>query len=128
MSAVSEAPPPPVPGEPLASRAAVSGASITVLTDPDDSPACIDELSAHHDLERGVVVCLPHPGAGARRQLGVDLLIALGKPPGGPAAEGWSGRASELAGLWLRAERVADLVVLRAERLPPDRWADLTGK
>jgi hypothetical protein len=98
---------------------------IMVLADPDDSPACLGELMARHGLNQGVVVCLPQPEAGSRALLGADLLVALGKSPNGPAAQGRGERAWDLAGLWLHAERVTDLVVLRADRLPAARWADL---
>jgi hypothetical protein len=100
---------------------------VTVLADPDDSSACLVELMVRHCLIQGVVVCLPQPGTGARSVLGADLLVALGKLPGAAAMHGRGGRAWDLAGLWLAAERVTQLVVLRADRLPPARWADLAA-
>lgn len=99
--------------------------SVTVLADPDDAPSCLAELQAGHALERGVVVCLPHPGTATRPQLGASLLIALGKSPAAPTVHRPGGRAWELAERWLSAERVTDLAVLRADRLPAARWADL---
>jgi len=98
-----------------------------VLTDPGDSPGCVAGLTARHDLGRGVVVCLPQPGPGAAPALAGDLLIALGKFPGALAAEHLSRRGGELAGLWLRAEQVQDLVVLRADRLPARCWTSLAA-
>ncbi|WP_219419908.1 hypothetical protein [Pseudonocardia nigra] len=52
-----------------------------VLEDPEDPPACVATLTACHDLERGVVVCLPRPETGSRTRRGEDLLVALGKRP-----------------------------------------------
>jgi hypothetical protein len=98
-----------------------------VLADPGDSPGCVAGLSARHDLGRGVAVCLPQPGPGAATALAGDLLIALGKFPGALAAEHLSRRGHQLAGLWLRAEQVQDLVVLRADRLPARCWTTLAA-
>ena len=106
---------------------AAAAAPVTVLADPADSPGCVAGLSARHDLGRGVAVCLPQPGPGAAPALAGDLLIALGKFPGALAAEHLSRRGGELAGLWLRAEQVQDLVVLRADRLPARCWTSLAA-
>ncbi len=100
-------------------RARVKLAPITAPGDPIEETTVVDS---------GVVVCHPQPGAGARATLGEDLLVALGKRPGGPAAEGLARRVWELAGLWLRAERPTHLVVLRAHRLPVSRWRDLADR
>lgn len=45
------------------------------------------------------------PGAAPLPVLGADVLVALGKRPGGLVAEEVSRRGWELAGMWLRAER-----------------------
>lgn len=114
--------PPPLP------VAAPSGGSlrgVELLVDPDDTGECVAELGARHDLGRGVAVCHPTPGAGASSVLGEDVLVALGKRPGGPAAEGVGRRAWELAGLWLGVEQVRHLVVLHAHLLPAPRWREL---
>ena len=100
---------------------------VIVLADPADSPGCVTGLNARHDLGRGVAVCLPQPGPGAASALAGDLLIALGKFPGALTAEHLSRRGRELAGLWLRAEQVHDLVVLRADRLPARCWTSLAA-
>lgn len=101
------------------------GPVVTVLTDPDDSPACLTAVMACHALQRGVVVCLPHPGTGSRPQLGAALLVALGKLPTARPVQRPSYRSWELAGCWLAAEPITDLVVLRADRLPAACWGDL---
>ena len=106
---------------------AAAGAPVMVLADPGDSPGCVAGLSARHSLGRGVAVCLPQPGPGSAPALTGDLLIALGKFPGALAAGHLSRRGLELAGLWLRAEQVHDLVVLRADRLPARCWTSLAA-
>jgi hypothetical protein len=114
---------------PLPAATTSSGLSppVELLVDPDDTGECVAELGARHDLERGVAVCHPRPGAAPLPVLGEDVLVALGKRPGGLVAEGVSRRGWELAGLWLRAERIEHLVVLRAHRLPPARWRELAA-
>ena len=109
---------------PGASPQARPGA-VTVLADPGDSPQAVAELAGRHDLDHGIAVCQPQPGATSPSVLAGDLLVALGKLPGALAAEHLSRRGWELAALWLRAEAVQDLVVLHADRLPPGRWSDL---
>jgi hypothetical protein len=98
-----------------------------VLSDPDDDPRAVAALTGRHDLDRGVAVCQPQPGATSPGALAGDLLIALGKLPGALAAEQLSRRGWELAALWLRAQAVHDLIVLHADRLPPGRWSDLAA-
>ena len=64
-----------------------------MLSDPGDSPQAVAELTGRHDLDRGVAVCQPHPGATSPELLAGDLLIALGKLPGALAAEHLAGAA-----------------------------------
>ncbi len=75
---------------PLSAAATSGGLSPTVelLVDPDDTGECVAELGARHDLERGVAVCHPRPGAAPLPVLGEDVLVALGKRPGGPWPRG----------------------------------------
>jgi len=80
--------------------------AVELLVDADDTAACVAELNARHDLDAGVAVCHPSPGAATLPALGEDVLVALGKRP---AVERVSRRAWELAGLWLRAERIGHL-------------------
>ena len=107
----------PVPGAGRAVPGAVAP-TVTVLIDPDDSPACVSAVMACHAVDRGVVVFLPQPGTGSRPQLGAALLIALGKSPTARPVQRPSHLSWELAGGWLAAEPVTDLVVLRADQLP----------
>jgi hypothetical protein len=112
---------------PPGASAAAGPARVTVLSDPGDSPQAVAELTGRHDLDRGVAVCQPHPGATSPELLAGDLLIALGKLPGALAAEHLSRRGWELAALWLAAEQVRHLIVLRADRLPAGCWSELAA-
>jgi len=105
---------PAVAAAPPATSAAAGPARVTVLSDPGDSPQAVAELAGRHDLDRGVAVCQPHPGATSPELLARDLLVALGKLTGALAAEHLSRRGWELAALWLAAEQVRHLIVLRA--------------
>jgi hypothetical protein len=39
---------------------------VAVVIDEHDSPECVAALTGRHDLDAGVVVCRPHPGAATR--------------------------------------------------------------
>lgn len=69
-----------------------------------------------HDIGAGRVVCHPRPD-GSWPVLVVDLLRALGKHPRALARERRTGDGPALLRVWLRAEQVRHLVVLRAHRL-----------
>ena len=99
---------------------------IRLLVDPADTVDCVRALTACHSVPGGIAVCHPVPGADSRRVLAGEVLVALGKRPGGLAAEGLLRRGWALAGLWLRAERIRHLVMLRAHLLPAEQWRDLT--
>ena len=118
---------PAVAAAPPGASAAAGPARVTVLSDPGDSPQAVAELTGRHGLDRGVAVCQPHPGATSPELLAGDLLIALGKLPGALAAEHLSRRGWELAVLWLAAEQVRHLIVLRADRLPAGCWSELAA-
>jgi hypothetical protein len=105
--------------------AARSPAAVRLLVDPYDTVECVRALNGRHRPGDGVVVCHPLPDVDSPTVLAGDVLVALGKRPGCLAAEGVRRRGWEVAGLWLRAERVTDLVVLRAHRLPASRWREL---
>jgi hypothetical protein len=118
---------PAVAAAPPGALAAAGPARVTVLSDPGDSPQAIAELTGRHDLDHGIAVCQPQPGATSPELLAGDLLIALGKLPGALAAEHLSRRGWELAALWLAAEQVRHLIVLRADRLPAGCWSELAA-
>jgi hypothetical protein len=91
-------------------------------------PQTLAGLLGLHDLDRGVVVCHPvPPRAGGAGQLALDVLHALGKRP---SAGGWprrSGVAAHYAKVWLEAERVGDLVLVRAGLFAPAALAELVS-
>jgi hypothetical protein len=103
-----------------------SSGPIRLLVDPADTVDCVRALTARHSVPDGIAVCHPMPGADSRTVLAGEVLVALGKRPGGLAAEGLLRRGWALAGLWLRAEGIRHLVVLRAHLLPAEQWRDLT--
>lgn len=102
--------------------AAAAGRLRWVL-DPDDDQACLQQLAARHHLEAGRVVCHPTPGA-TWPVLIRDLLETLGKRRDALARARRDDGAALLR-VWLRAERVEHLVVLRAHRLHPPVLAAL---
>jgi hypothetical protein len=102
---------PAVAVAPPGAPAAAGPARVTVLSDPGDSPQAVAELTGRYDLDRGVAICQPHPGAISPELLAGDLLIALGKLPGA-----------------LPAEQVRHLIVLRADRLRAGCWSELVRR
>ena len=86
----------------------------TVLN-KDIAPRRIAALLRTHDPDRGLVVCHPVPPGTTNSRLAFDVLYALGKRP---AAAGWPRNikhADRAAALWLRAERITNLLLLRAD-------------
>ncbi|MCD2191695.1 hypothetical protein [Actinomycetospora soli] len=87
------------------------------VCDRDDDRACVETLLALSHPTTGVLVVLAAPGA-PWAVLAREVLLALGKDRAALAGLGRR-RLADLAALWLRAERIEHLVVLRAHRLPP---------
>ena len=86
----------------------------------DQTPASTAAVKRLRDLGRGVVVVYPTPGRGGAG-IARDVLQALGKrfrdrTPRDPRT------LEALAGIWLRAERVAELLIAAADRRPEDDW------
>jgi hypothetical protein len=90
-----------------------STATYTVLN-ADIEPQTMARLLSLHDLERGVVVCHPVPPQARDGHLARDVLYALGKHP---AAGRWprSREVTSHAAIWLQAERITDLLLVRAD-------------
>lgn len=112
-----------------ATPAASAGAGLRWVHDPDDDHACMRQLTALHDLPGGRAVCHPTPGA-TWPVLIRDLLEALGKPRDALARERRLRDGGRLVQVWMCAERVEHLVVLRAHLLRPallDRSAELAA-
>lgn len=91
--------------------------------DPDDDQACLHQLADLHDLAAGRPICHPTPGATWPLMVR-DLFEALGKPRDA-LDRARRGDAAALLRVWLRAEQVEHLVVLRAHRLHPTLLAAL---
>ena len=94
----------------------VVGPSLCWVLDPDDDVACVRAMYRLHGLAAGVVVCHPRPTA-TWPVLIADLLAALGKHPRALSRERRTADGAALLRVWLHAERIAHLVVLRAHRL-----------
>ena len=88
------------------------------IAQADQTTASTAAVKRLHDLGRGVVVVYPTPGRGGEG-IARDVLQALGKrfrdrTPRDPR------KLEALAGIWLRAERVAELLIAGADRRPED--------
>ena len=96
-----------------------------LLIDLDDAKTLDRQLRAQQSLCDGVVVCEAAPGSRTLYALAHDLLQGLGKDDrmAGAARNGqelWS-----RALIWLLAEQIRHLVVLRAQLLDARRWRRL---
>lgn len=87
------------------------------MLDPTDDLACVRALTAAHDLDAGLIVCHTHPGASWPVMVR-DLLCALGKDRDALSRDRRVGDGPMLLAVWLRAEQVRHVVVLRAHTLP----------
>lgn len=96
------------------------------VLDPDDDVACVRALSAAHDLAAGRIVCHTVPGASWSVMVR-DLLCALGKNRDALSRDRLVGVGPTLLEVWLRAEDVEHVVVLRAHTLPPAVLEALAG-
>jgi hypothetical protein len=99
-------------------------ATYTVLN-PDIEPRRMARLLGLHDLEQGVVVCHPVPPQVRTDHLGRDVLYALGKRP---STRGWprSPTAAErFSTIWLQAERITDVLLVRADLFAHTTLANL---
>jgi hypothetical protein len=103
--------------------------TFTVLN-PDIAPQTMAKLLRLHDPDQGVVVCHPVPPGARANHLAHDVLHALGKRPW---ASGWPRAQAAVEKdirRWLDAERISDLLLVRADLFAPDaleRIATLAG-
>ncbi|WP_298798304.1 hypothetical protein [uncultured Pseudonocardia sp.] len=102
---------------------AEAGGGLRWVHDPDDDLACLHQVTALHDLTAGRLVCHPTPGA-TWPVVVRDLFEALGKRRDA-LQRARRDDAAALLRVWLRAEQVEHLVVLRAHRLHPKLLAML---
>ncbi|MBW0105277.1 hypothetical protein [Pseudonocardia sp. KRD291] len=117
-AAAAVAPPADVAATSATDSVAADRSRVSWVLDPRDDTACVRALQDLQDLAAGRVVCHPRPGA-TWPALVEDLLRALGKDPQALTRERCTRHGPRLLRVWLRAEQVSDLVVLRAHRLPP---------
>ncbi len=96
------------------------------VLDPDDDVACVRALTDVHDLEAGRIVCHTIPGASWPVMVR-DLLWALGKDRDALSREGRVRDGPMVLAVWLRAEDVRHIVVLRAHTLSPAVLKSLAG-
>jgi hypothetical protein len=88
-----------------------------VVIDTADSLELARFVGGLHDLESGRLVCHPLPGGTGERWLAFDFLSALGKDANSVGAVQVGTRAWWWAELWLRAEQLRDVFVLRGHLL-----------
>jgi hypothetical protein len=101
------------------------GVNVHVVFDPDDSLQCLQLVLRLDCRAAGRVVCHPAPDATSSAWFAVDLLLALGKRFDAVRVEHAVHRSWQLTSIWMLAEQVTDLFVLRADRLPAGRWHEL---
>lgn len=89
-----------------------------IVEDPADSAELARLVSSLADRARGRVVCHTTPGCSTDEQLASDLLVAVGKRFDALRFERVRRGAWELSEVWMVAEDVVDLFVLRAHALP----------
>lgn len=89
-----------------------------MVLDPDDHAAVLRALKQRHDPDHGQIVCQPRP-QDSQHLLIEDLLRALGKHPDALRREHLACDGPRLLTVWLRAEQVHHLVILRAHRIAP---------
>lgn len=93
---------------------------ITLIVDPDDDLACLEELRRLHARPYGQILCEPDPTA-TSAELARYLLRALGKD----TEAGTRGQLWILVDCHMRVEHVRDLAVVRAQTLSYAALRDL---
>ncbi len=101
--------------------------NLHLVEDPQDSFELAKMVSGLANRAAGRAVCRPTPGPETSTELAADLLVALGKRFDALGFERVRHRAWQLVDLWMAAEQVAHLFVLRAHLLHPNRWRDLVA-
>jgi|GEM_PF-5466024 len=98
----------------------------TVLN-PDIAPQTLARLLRRHDPDRGVVVCHPVPPGPRVGQLALDVLHALGKHPTAPDWTSGRETAEHYTRIWLQAEQISDLLLVRADLFAPGPLDELVS-
>lgn len=102
-------------------------AAIHIVEDPEDSLGLAQLVAGLANRLQGRAVCRPTPGAGTSAQLAADLLVALGKRFDASRFERVLTRAWDLVNIWIEAEQVRHLFVLRAHLQPARAWGELVS-
>jgi hypothetical protein len=95
---------------------------VHVVFDPDDSPQCVRLVMRLACPAVGRAVCHPAPTASSSALFAIDLLVTLGKRFDAVRSEHAVRRGWQLTTIWMQAEQITDLFVLRADRLAARRW------
>lgn len=104
-----------------------AGRQLYSVLNPDLEPHRIATLLRLNDPDRGVLVCHPVPPVARSGYLSRDVLHALGKRP---STAGWPGRQAasvNYAKVWLGAERISDLVLVRADLFGAQALSELVA-
>ncbi|MGX1886930.1 hypothetical protein [Streptomyces sp. NPDC055287] len=103
---------------------------VTIISDPDDLPACTTSALAAHRPADGRITIHPTPLATAPAYLAHDFLRALGKhlPPSDSDVPWWTTNTDDswrIAAAWTRALGISHYVLARAHRIPSRHWEHL---
>lgn len=99
--------------------------AVHLVEDPEDSRDLVELVGALTNRLAGRAALHPTPGSSSSLQLASDLLVSLGKRFDALAFERARTRAWELVEIWMAAERVRHLFVLRGHLLAAGRWREL---
>jgi hypothetical protein len=97
---------------------------VHVITDEHDTPACARWFGRWHDLDHGRITVRVTPPA-TKGSPPRDILRSLGKRLSLPESPGQNADVWPLVALWLAAEQVRDVFVLRAHLLDEQALAAL---
>lgn len=101
--------------------------TVHIVEDPEDSLGLAQLVAGLTNRLQGRAVCRPTPGAETSPQLAADLLVALGKRFDALRFERVQTRAWDLVDIWIEAEQVRHLFVLRAHLQPARAWGELVS-
>jgi hypothetical protein len=95
---------------------------VQVVFDPADTRRLVEAVSSLADLSAGRAVCHAFPVGSSLYGLGVALLLGVGKRFDAAQVERVQSRCWRLAEIWLAAEGIRDLFILRAHILGARQW------
>jgi hypothetical protein len=95
---------------------------VQVVFDPADTRHLVEAVSSLADLAAGRAVCHAMPVGPSLYGLGVAMLLAVGKRFDAAQVERVPSRCWRLAEIWLAAEQIRELFILRAHILGARQW------